>query len=385
MKKTMIRVIAGFMAILMLAGVVSSVFAEGSWTDQVYGYGSGLSEDQIKETGKLLGIKDESTPKIKISGVDTEKYLGFRSKDSSMISSVYIKNNKTKSVRVEVTTPFTIQKVSSLQYSNAAITAGLEDVDIYVAAVRPVTGESALAGVYKALEEKGVAIDTNKTKSANEEIQVINVIADENKDKEGFSKEKLNESVVQVKKDLVDKKEEVKQDVTADQVRDVIQNVIKDNNLQQYVNNVQIDNLTVVMQNFINSDNIDLEKVRGQLDGLAKQAREFADTEMSKMQEYLKSPEGQKYLESIKGSISQENIEKYLNGAKDALNSKEVESLLNGVKENLTADKLNDLLSSAKDSIGIDGEKASQAAGGFFEAIGQFFSSIFEAIGNLFK
>lgn len=396
MNKKTFRIIAGFLAVIMLlalvAPVISSVLAESSWKDEVYGYGAGLNEEQINTTSDFLEIKNKDIPKIKIDGKDTLKYLGEESTDSSMISSVYIKNNGSEDVNVEVTTPLSITKVSSLQYSNAAITAGLTGVDIKVAAIRPVTGESALAGVYKALEQSGVEVDEEKTKNANEEIQVINVIAEENKDKEGFSKEKLNGAVVEAKQQLVEQKTESGQNIAAEEIENVVQTVIKDNNLQQFVNNVQIGNLSVVLQNFINSEDLDLEKVKDQLNNLASQAKDLAEQEMNKVKEFLNTDKGKDFVNSMKDSVSKENLQKYLDGAKDALSSEEVEKVLNGVKENINADKFNDLVNSAKDKLGnvTDGAKdaidnAAQNSGGFFEAIGNFFSSIFKAIGDFFS
>lgn len=396
MNKKTFRIIAGFLAVIMLlalvAPVISSVLAESGWKDEVYGYGAGLNEEQINTTSDFLEIKNKDIPKIKIDGKDTLKYLGEESTDSSMISSVYIKNNGSEDVNVEVTTPLSITKVSSLQYSNAAITAGLTGVDIKVAAIRPVTGESALAGVYKALEQSGVEVDEEKTKNANEEIQVINVIAEENKDKEGFSKEKLNGAVVEAKQQLVEQKTESGQNIAAEEIENVVQTVIKDNNLQQFVNNVQIGNLSVVLQNFINSEDLDLEKVKDQLNNLASQAKGLAEQEMNKVKEFLNTDKGKDFVNSMKDSVSKENLQKYLDGAKDALSSEEVEKVLNGVKENINADKFNDLVNSAKDKLGnvTDGAKdaidnAAQNSGGFFEAIGNFFSSIFKAIGDFFS
>ena len=396
MNKKTFRIIAGFLAVIMLlalvAPVISSVLAESSWKDEVYGYGAGLNEEQINTTSDFLEIKNKDIPKIKIDGKDTLKYLGEESTDSSMISSVYIKNNGSEDVNVEVTTPLSITKVSTLQYSNAAITAGLTGVDIKVAAIRPVTGESALAGVYKALEQSGVEVDEEKTKNANEEIQVINVIAEENKDKEGFSKEKLNGAVVEAKQQLVEQKTESGQNITVEEIENVVQTVIKDNNLQQFVNNVQIGNLSVVLQNFINSEDLDLEKVKDQLNNLASQAKGLAEQEMNKVKEFLNTDKGKDFVNSMKDSVSKENLQKYLDGAKDALSSEEVEKVLNGVKENINADKFNDLVNSAKDKLGnvTDGAKdaidnAAQNSGGFFEAIGNFFSSIFKAIGDFFS
>lgn len=394
MNKKFIRYLAGFLAVIMLLAIIAPlltpVFAKDTWKNEVYGYGAALSEEEISSTADFLGIKNKNIDRIKIEGNDTLKYLGEASNDNEMISSVYIRENGKEEISVEVVTPLTIQKVSSLQYSNAAITAGLEGVDIKVASIRPVTGESALAGVYKALEQKGVEIDQEKAKNANEEIQVINVIADENKNEEGFSKEKLNEAVVEAKQILVEQKTESGQNVSAQEVRDVIQNVIKDNNLTQYVTNVNIDNLTVVLQNFINSNNIDLEKVKGQLTILASQAKDLAEKELNKLKDFLSTQEGKNFVNSLKDSVSKENLQKYLDGAKDAINSKEVENVLNGLKESLSTENLNNFLENAKDTLGLgnaeNGESSTQtSSGGLLQAIGDFFGSIFKAIGEFFS
>lgn len=385
MNKNKFRIIAAFLAIIMLlalvAPVISSVMAESSWKDEVYGYGAGLNDEQVNTTAGLLKIENKDIAKIKIDGKDTLKYLGEESTDSSMISSVFIKKTGSQDVNVEVTTPLSITKVSSLQYSNAAITSGLTGLDIKVAAVRPVTGESALAGVYKALEQSGVEIDQEKTKNANEEIQVINVIAEENKDKEGFSKEKLNKAVVEAKQKLVEQKTESGQNISAENVENIVQNVIKDNNLQQFVNNVQIGNLSIVLQNFINSENLDLNKVKDQLNNLAANAQKFAEQEMNKLKEFLNTDKGKEFVNSIKDNATKENLQKYLDGAKDALSSEEVEKVLDGAKENINPEKFNELVNSAKDKLGINSESAK----GFFESIAEFFKSIFRAIADFFS
>lgn len=392
MKKNVIRIISGFLAFLMLAGIVASAFAEGSWEDEVYGYGRGLSDKQIEDTAILLGIdNNKDIDKIEIVGKDTLKYLGFESRDQSMISSIHVKENNDDKVRVEVTTPLAITKVSSLQYSNAAITAGLEGVDIKVAAIRPVTGESALAGVYKVLENKGIEVDSEKTKIANEEIQVINVIAEENEDKEGFSKEKLNEAVVESKQKLVEEKKKNNAEISKEQVINVVDSVIKDNNLEQYVTNVNIENLSVVLQNFINTNDLDLDKLSGQLNDLASKVKELANQELDNVKEFLNTEEGRNFLDSMKDSVSKENIQKYLDGAKDAVDSKEFEDFLNNVKDNINADKFNELLDGAKDSLGLNNSDSDtdtsniNSNGSFFDSIGRFFESLFNSIAEFFN
>ena len=56
-------------------------------------------------------------------------------------------------------TPENITEVTSDMYSNAMLTAGIEDATVEVAAPKKVTGHSALAGIYKAYE-----VTTGKTR-----------------------------------------------------------------------------------------------------------------------------------------------------------------------------------------------------------------------------
>ena len=79
-----------------------------------------------------------------------------------------------------------ITEITNGQYTNAAITAGITDADIFVASPSPVTGESALVGVYKALEIKGEAVDPQRTKIAQEELETVTEIAEDNKANDKF-------------------------------------------------------------------------------------------------------------------------------------------------------------------------------------------------------
>ena len=163
----------------MLLGLVSQqVYAidttaiNEKWGKPTVVYGGGLSDQQIKETSKLLGIKDENTvTTTKATGEDLVKYLGAGEANTSvMISSVMVqKRNKGEGVKVHIATSKNITFVTSEQYANAAITAGVADAEIEVAAVSKVTGESALTGVYKAFEANGVVLDGKRTAVAQKE------------------------------------------------------------------------------------------------------------------------------------------------------------------------------------------------------------------------
>lgn len=389
MKKKLIRVIALTLAVLMLVGIVGtslmSVFAKGS-DDNFFAYGAGLSETQIETTAKLLGV-DKYSKKVSIKGKDAKKYINEDSKDSEMISSVYITKNNTKKINVEVVNPLAIQNVSALQYSNAAVTAGLESVNIKVGAIETVTGTSALTGVYKALEKSGIKVDDKRTDIANKEVLLVNEIEKNNKNNEEFSKEKLNKIILEVKEKMIEEKQKQGK-VSPDKVYNITENVIKDNNFQNIINKNDIKNLNVIFNNFINIGNLNLDQTKKQIQDLLSKVSDFSQKEFNNVQQYIQTPEGKKFIDSIKDKLSKEQFESLINGAKDKLNSKELEDAINKVKENIDSNKLGDLINSAKDKLGISQETldgAANSAGGFFESIGNFFEGFFKSIGEFFR
>ncbi len=387
MKKNIIRVVSLVLAILMLSGIVlGAVLNAQEWTEDIYAYGAGLSESQINSTAGFLEVPGEDTPKMVIRGEDAVKYIDEDASDAAMISSVYIKKNNTNDVNVEVVTPLTIQSVTSLQYANAAITAGVTGIDIKVAAVVPVSGTSALTGVYKALEKMGVEVDSKKTEKANEEIERINEISENHKDNPDFSKDKLNKAVIDGKQQIIDI-EKNEGNITANQIDQITQNVIKDNQLTNIVNNIDIENLNIIFNNFAEitkSEGFDFDKVQSQLKNLADNINNIAKKELNRAQAFLKTDEGNAFLESIKDKLNADELNALLEKGKASLDSGEIEKALNSVKENISTEKLNELVDSAREKFGISQEtidNVSNSAKGFFskiiEAISEFFRKLF--------
>ncbi|MGY3776234.1 DUF1002 domain-containing protein [Helcococcus sueciensis] len=382
MKKNVIRVVALIIAVLLLVGTLGSVInlvrAESLDINKgVYVYGAGLSQEEAEETKTLLGIKDKNIGYIKIKGEDSLKYINENNNDSQMISSIFAKKNNDDVVRVEVMTPLMITDVSSLQYSNAAITAGVKGLDIKVASVTQVTGTSALTGVYKLMEVLGQEVDTERTKAANEEIETINVIAKEHKDDENFNKEDLNKAVVEGKQQLINIKES-DGNVVAEQVENVTNTVIKDNNLQNVLNNNDIQNLIIMFTNFINIENLNINETKDQLNYLKENVANLAKEELKKVKEFIDTDAGKEFINNLQGSLTKENLEELLNNAKEGLNSKEVQDALNGIRENLNTENIKNYIDDISSQLGND-------AGGFFNSITNFFSNIFESIVNFFS
>lgn len=299
-----IRIAALMLAILMVIGFFVSSFASAveQWDKDVYAYGSGLREQEIEETAKLLGITNmDSVNKVIVNSQDLYKYVKEESSDSGMISSIFAKKSeKGSGTEVIITTPKNITKVSELEYTNAALTAGVSDVKIYVGAVRPVTGTSALTGVYKAFELNGEKLDEERVEVANEELETVNAIVQEHKDDKNFTVEQINNVIVYVKEALITNKDETNKEASGESIRNIINEGVQKYDLTNVITQVNIDNLVVYFQNFQNSSAIDSEELKSQLskwgDTLKEKAGELGEKAgdvIKDAKDYINSDEAQ--------------------------------------------------------------------------------------------
>ena len=263
----------------MLLGLVSQqVYAidttaiNEKWGKPTVVYGGGLSDQQIKETSKLLGIKDENTvTTTKATGEDLVKYLGAGEANTSvMISSVMVqKRNKGEGVKVHIATPKNITLVTSEQYANAAITAGVADAEIEVAAVSKVTGESALTGVYKAFEANGVVLDGKRTAVAQQELELTNQIAQEQSKEKGFDAAKLDQVMIDIKKSLAEIKEKQGQVATKEDVERIVNEALKKYGLDKVISPTQVNNIIQFALSYQQTSAIDSKQVLEQLNSLS--------------------------------------------------------------------------------------------------------------------
>lgn len=242
------------------------------WGKPTVVYGGGLNDQQIKETSQLLGIKDENTvTTTKATGEDLVKYLGAGEANTSvMISSVMVqKRNKGEGVKVHIATPKNITLVTSEQYANAAITAGVADAEIEVAAVSKVTGESALTGVYKAFEANGVVLDGKRTAVAQQELELTNQIAQEQSKEKGFDAAKLDQAMIDIKKSLAEIKEKQGQVATKEDVERIVNEALKKYGLDKVISPAQVNNIIQFALSYQQTSAIDSKQVLEQLNSLS--------------------------------------------------------------------------------------------------------------------
>ena len=227
-----------------------------------------------------------------------------------MISSVMVqKTDKGTGVKVKIKTPENITLVTPEQYANAAITAGVTDAEIEVAAVSKVTGESALTGVYKAFEANGVQLDSKRTEVAQQELEVTNKIAQENANEKGFDSSKLDKAMIEIKKELAELKQKQGQLATKEDIERIINDALKNNSLQNVISQDQINALVAFAQNYQNTSAIDSKQVLEQLNSLSKSVGEKINSlvEQAKNEGWLDKIAQffQSIFESIKNLFSQ--------------------------------------------------------------------------------
>ena len=156
--------------LLSASGVVKAAENKEDWDEPVFIKGADLEGQDLQQTENDLGV-DDNYETYNVNVNDVSNYIPNSSNLSYIYSSATIEHKKWgKGVDVKIDTPDNITKVTSEQYQNAAITAGIKNAEIHIASVEPVTGEGALAGIYKAYEEKNVSDDT-KEENTNVEIK----------------------------------------------------------------------------------------------------------------------------------------------------------------------------------------------------------------------
>ncbi len=159
--------------------------------------------------------------------------------------------------------------VTSEQYANAAITAGVADAEIEVAAVSKVTGESALTGVYKAFEANGVVLDEKRTAVAQKELELTNQIAQEQAKEKGFDAAKLDQAMIDIKKALAEIKEKQGQVATKEDVERIVNEALKKYGLDKVISPTQVNNIIQFALSYQQTSAIDSKQVLEQLNSLS--------------------------------------------------------------------------------------------------------------------
>lgn len=222
------KLLQPFIAVILLFGVLvtpSITFADSTGTTEpvnekfgapIVVYGGNLTDEQKNSVKNSLKITENSdVQEIIVTGKDLATYLKDGDASARMFSSAKItRKDAGKGLVINIVTPDNITEVTSEMYANAMLTAGIQDAVVEIAAPKPVTGHSALVGIYKAYEVTGGELDPERTDVANDELSVATNLAKE----AGIDEAKVSELLTEIKKQIAEQnpvsREEVEKIVT---------------------------------------------------------------------------------------------------------------------------------------------------------------------------
>ncbi|MFF2753877.1 DUF1002 domain-containing protein [Psychrobacillus sp. NPDC058041] len=217
------KILQPFIAAILMIGVVITptiTYADSSGTTEVVNekfgppivvYGGNLTESQKNSVKESLKVTENSDVKeIEVTGKDLAKYLTDGDASARMFSSAKItRKDAGKGLVINIVTPDNITEVTAEMYANAMLTAGIHDALVEIAAPKPVTGHSALVGIYKAYEVTGGKLDPERTDVANDELSVATNLAKES----GIDEAKVSELLTEIKKQIAETNPTSREDV----------------------------------------------------------------------------------------------------------------------------------------------------------------------------
>lgn len=240
-----------FSSVALAESQVQSVIDE-SYVQPDYVLGYSLSDSQKQETLRLLNYQEGKDTDLKTLNTSSYAKIMDVADDSSLqlYSSVKIKKlGDSKTLNVSIVTPENITKVTEDMYRNAAITLGIQHADIDIAAPIPVTGESALAGIYYSLEENGAQVSDESKELAQEELNTLSDINQENQGKEGYDADKLNVALTDIKSAVA----QAGKGLTKDDVQKIVEDTLENYNLKSSISDSQMNLIVNFALNLSNS------------------------------------------------------------------------------------------------------------------------------------
>ncbi|WP_242219131.1 DUF1002 domain-containing protein [Bacillus cereus group sp. BfR-BA-01380] len=267
----------------LLLAVMVFLIPTASYADVIEGESIVTLGENLTDQQKQQLREEMKAPKdaqiITVSNAEEHKYLdgvvpnaqiGTKAISSSMIT--YTKKGSGLVVQAH-----NINWVTDAMYTNALITAGVKDANIYITAPFKVSGTAALTGLMKAYETAAKKeIPEEVKKVANEEMVQTAKLGDQ------IGNDKAVQLVAKVKEEIAKEQPKTKEDL-----RSLIKKIA--DQLGITLTDEQLDNLVSLFDKMKNL-NIDWNQVSSQLN----KAKEHVSA-------FLGSEQGQGFLEKLKG------------------------------------------------------------------------------------
>jgi uncharacterized protein YpuA (DUF1002 family) len=255
----------------------AAVFADAAEGETIITLGENLTAEQKQQV-----LDDMKAPKdaqmITVSNAEEHKYLdkyvppaqiGTRAISSSKIT--YTKKGSGLIVQTH-----NISWVTDAMYTNALITAGVKDANIYITAPFQVSGTAALTGIMKAYETTAnKAIPEEVKQVANQEMVTTAKLGDQ------IGSDKAVELITKIKEEMAKNPPK-----TTEDLRTLIKKLA--DQLGITLTDEQLNNLVTLFDKMKNL-NIDWDQVSNQLNKAKEQVSAF-----------LKSDKGQSFLDQLK-------------------------------------------------------------------------------------
>ncbi len=264
-----------FLLALIIIGMNHLVYADQ--VNSVISLGADLTEDQKNMI--LDEFKAGDSLIIEVTNEEEHKYLGaFIAADK--IGSQALSNAKLtlkeKGSGLNIKVSDKIVYINEDMFRNALLTAGITDADVLVSAPFEVTGTGALTGILKSYEAlTGKDLPEEIKEISNEELVLTYDLSKMN------SSDQVTDFMNIIKVDFAKNMPETKEEA-----KTIILNLAESNNVK--LSDDQADQLAGLFMKMKNA-NIDWNK-------LADTAIEYS----SKAAEFLKSDQGQSFLQSLK-------------------------------------------------------------------------------------
>lgn len=215
--RNMKKMITAIAMILLLSVVLPSHGSANVGINEKFGvpivvYGGNLTAAEKESVSESLDVASEAeVEEIEVTGQDLVKYIQDGDSRANMYSSAKItRQDAGEGLVIQIVTPENITQVTTEMYANAMLTAGIESATVEVAAPKPVTGHSALVGIYKAYEVNGEELDPERTDVANDELTVATELVEGD-----VNEEEVSELLTEIKKQIAENnptsREEVEQ------------------------------------------------------------------------------------------------------------------------------------------------------------------------------
>ncbi|WP_377888473.1 DUF1002 domain-containing protein [Alkalihalobacillus sp. R86527] len=266
-------------------------FADASEGDMIVTLGEDLTEGQKQEILKEMDAPEDAMT-VSVSNEEEHKYLGdYISKaligTRALSSSSITIGKKDQGLSVETNN---INWVTDEMYTNALITAGVKDAEVYITAPVEVSGTAALTGLIKAYEvSTDKVIPEEQKQVANEELVKTAKLS------ESIGADKATELMTKIKDEISTNPPE-----TEKELKDLIQQKANDSGIE--LTSEELDGLVALFERMKNLD-IDWDQVRSQLENAKEDLNEFLNKEetknfISKFIDFVKS-----IIDSIAGAF----------------------------------------------------------------------------------